>query len=69
MLSGGVFKFGTGWGNNLKELFIGRGEFLCFSSREHLDSILRSNMTLLLKSGAPLVLENTPKYAFSGGGK
>ena len=22
MLSGGVFKFGTGWGNNLKELFI-----------------------------------------------
>jgi hypothetical protein len=22
MLSGGVFKFGTGWGNNLKEVFI-----------------------------------------------
>jgi len=35
MLSGGVFKFGTGWGNNLKEVFIG---FLHDASRRSLPS-------------------------------
>jgi hypothetical protein len=35
MLSGGVFKFGTGWGNNLKELFI---DFFYEASRRSLPS-------------------------------